>query len=207
LIDSLFQTSFTFLANGNFNWTDYTLGDLLNYANQGEISLIDVSISFGSGGLFSAGGGVGLSELKGVLRNALKNKNCAALLGGTAKANAAVDHLTGIVNVDAPGYSGSASVKATIDSGNALAMTAVPITGNFQNGQWSGPNFSTYIGSDVANFTLLQQATVEFHELIHVTTDANFYAQALVDLSNMYGQTTNIYEIVKNCGTALPPKF
>lgn len=94
-----------------------------------------------------------------------------------------------------------------IDSGAAYAVTFVPVSGNFRNGQWVGPDFSSYIGSTVANSNLSQQATVEMHELIHVTTPGDFYSQGLVDLTNMYGQLTNIFEIAHDCGTELPPNF
>jgi RHS repeat-associated protein len=154
-------------------------------------------------------GGRGYSPeaLKAALRKILKNPKCAALLGGTNKANQAVDHFLGQINVDAPGYSGNTQAKADIDSGAAWAETPVPDTGNFQGGQWTGPNFSTYIGNTVAGFTLSQQLTVQMHELIHATSSGSVIARGLVDLSNPFGQLANVYQIHKDCGTALPPNY
>jgi hypothetical protein len=109
-----------------------------------------------------------------------------------------------------PGYSADTGEKQSIDSGSALALTYVPREGNFENGSWTGPNFSTYIGAGVANMTVSQQATVEMHEFIHATSPGDWYSQNLVDMRNpsQYGGVTaNIYDIQKDCGTDLPQGF
>ncbi len=158
----------------------------------------------------NGGGGGGLPfslvDLKTVLRTAIKKPDCAALFGGTALATQAINHLTALVNVDATGYTGTSKTKNLVDSSGGLA-TPVPLAGNITNGVWTGPNFTTYFGNDSLNLSLSQFATEEFHELIHATTNANIYDQGIVDLTNPFGQTMNIYTIHSKCGTQLPPKF
>jgi RHS repeat-associated protein len=207
MLAGLLQTSYTFWApDGNINWYNFSLSDLLDESNGGgEIVLAGISIYDGSD-IFGSGT-PSSGTLRTALRNILRNPKCAALLGGSDKANQAVDHLLGQINVDSPGYSGNTQAKADIDSGTAWAETPVPAAGNFQGGQWTGPNFSTYIGSTVAAFSLSQQLTVEMHELIHATSPGGLISQGLVDLSNPFGQLANVYQIHKDCDTALPPKY
>ena len=57
------------------------------------------------------------------------------------------------------------------------------------------------------------QETVMFHEFLHVAKGVSWLAKSFVDMKtpNVPGlaqnRTANIYQISKNCGTALPPGF
>ncbi len=92
-------------------------------------------------------------------------------------------------------------------------VTPVPQGGNFTTGQWTGPNFHTYVGSTFNGYDPSAQLTVMWHEFMHAAKGGTKLADALIDLKtpNVPGQfgnrTANIYEIAKKCGTALPPGF
>jgi hypothetical protein len=166
----------------------------------------------------------GLGALKSALKKILQNVNCAALLGGAANAAEILDHFQGFINVDAPNPNAAvpADAKSIIDNGSAVALTPVPDSGNFQDGQFSGPNFNTYIGQTIANYNFSQQLSVEMHEFIHaslpgVGSPGGFYAQHLADVAFLGApnanppiagnRIANIYQIHANCGTALPPGY
>jgi hypothetical protein len=142
-------------------------------------------------------------------------------LGGKDKANALLNHFTGTTNVDAT----TSSDPAFINAQNVLspggqprtggpALTYVPSQGNFSSsGTWTGPSFTTYVGTSFANFDLSTQATVEMHEFIHASMPNTWINRAMIDMSvvNQQGmspnRTANIYTISKKCGTKLPPGF
>ena len=172
---------------------------------------------YGNLGLLSLLGGPGGNSsgaLKKGLREILKNKNCAALLGGINKANQILDHFLGTVNVDTQQSMGNLfnTAKPFIDSGKAVAVTFTPASGNFTNGQFTGPNFSSFVGNTFAEYSSSAQLTVEMHEFIHAAssplTNKLFVDMMRPNIPGMAkNRISNVYDINKKCGTALPPGF
>src|SRR5262249_57956207 len=108
--------------------------DEVNITLYGNWSLLSLLGGFGPGdpGGKTSGGST--------LRDALKNKDCAALLGGSDMASQILKHFSGTVNVDTQASTGALfnQAKSRIDRGIAVATTPVPTAGNFTNGQFTG---------------------------------------------------------------------
>ena len=174
-------------------------------------------IGFPITGQLVGGGGNGGSNsaLKRALRQLFTNKDCAALLGGIDKANQILNHSLGTVNVDTQQSTGTSfdTAKTSIDSmtSPAIAATFVPVSGNFANGRFTGPNFSTFVGNTFAGYSPSAQLTVEVHELIHAAssplTNKLFVDMMMPNIPGQPSNRANIYQIHKNCRTALPPRF
>jgi len=156
--------------------------------------------------------------LKQRLKDDLKKPDCNKLLGGPQKANQILDHFRGIINVDNPANNATNSggslfgdAKNAIDSGQAWAQTPVPY--NPATLQWSGTNFNTYVGSDFMNMTPSARETVMFHELLHIAKGVSWLAKSFVDMRTpnvprlASDRLGNVYQISKDCGTALPPNY
>jgi RHS repeat-associated protein len=174
---------------------------------------IDEELVTGSGG--------GNSAL-GLLKLALQKANCAALLGGSAKAAQLLAHFNGTTMVSP---NTKYSDQNTAQAQNVLygpqqqnpggATTPVPDGGNFQNGNWATTGgFTTYFGNVASGYSPSAQATVLVHEFMHAGSTGSTIETAAIDMvtPNVPGQqksniTANIYQIQKNCGTALPPGY
>jgi RHS repeat-associated protein len=188
------------LASGNPGYTNPSIGG-------GDVGYFGQDTRGG-------GGNTSNSTLKKDLRKILKNKDCAALLGGTNAATQVLNHFLGTVNVDTQPSTGQLfnSARATIDAGLAIAETFVPRSGNFTNGQFTGPNFNSFVGNAFAGFDPSAQLTVEMHEFIHAAssplTNKLFVDMMMPNIPGMaQNRIANIYEISKKCGTMLPPGF
>ena len=198
-------------SDGLSSTQTFTLADV-----SGDVGAIPLGGSIGGGTSSGTTGGAGALGTR--LRKALSNKECASLLGGSSIASQILNQFNGTVNVDSPTANtnapGFAAGQAQVAAG-ATASTPVPNGGNFTNGQWSGPNFSTFVGNTFANYDVSVQATIEIHEFMHAASDGSLIATGLIDLTNplpsgnrtVGGQTMNIYAIAAKCGTMLPPNF
>jgi len=104
------------------------------------------------------------------------------------------------------------AAKDLIDQDKAWAVTPVPY--NQGTMAWSGTDFNTYVGNGFMNSTPSSRETMEFHEILHIVAGGRRLANLFVDLKMRpilpgmaRNRTENIYQISKNCGTALPAGY
>jgi RHS repeat-associated protein len=173
---------------------------------------------YGNGSTGGIGGG-NSSGLMTLLKNALKNVNCAALLGGSDKAGQILANFNGPTTLSAGAkYADPNAAQAQgliYGPSSSVAITPVPQGGNFQNGAWATKGgFTSYVGTVFGGYSTSAQATVLIHEFMHAGSSGSMLETAIIDLltPNLPGQpnaniTGNIYKISKDCGTALPPGF
>jgi RHS repeat-associated protein len=147
IIDTMFQASYTFSAGPfNFNWNKFSLGELLDMADEGsEISLVDVTIS-GGWQVFGGSGGYSWSDLAKGLRKYFTGNPCRK------------------GNVSALDYSSPYPYASGADT---------PLNHITQNHITGGPNKSQYIFQDnVTSLSDQQNAVVNLNAVVFLAGSA-----------------------------------
>jgi RHS repeat-associated protein len=214
--DAAFDDSFIYSLNSEGGFLSGTLNTTVNVTAAASAfpttgAILDAGLTAGA---VAEGAQTALPKQPGLkerLKDDLKKPNCNKLLGGPQKASQILSHLRGVVDV---GNDVFTQDKFLIDNGSLVARTEWYASRTTM--QWSGGNFTTYVGSgngltSFMNMSPSAQETVMIHEFIHIAKGASNLMRSLVDLKtpNVPGvpnanRAGNIYEISKDCGTALP---
>src|SRR5579883_1128370 len=166
LFSSIGMTFYTFTGSANFHWSDYDLGELLDFASQGEISVssvfvLDVNAITPGGDPGGGPGGSSIGRGRDTARRLLSDKDCAEFLKALlVKAGSAPNLDTFLKNFD------SLTIVPTPPgdkNGSTLYTAHVDQIGQNSTVHVDGPN-----SADLAP-TLLHET---FHTIYYGITDA-----------------------------------